>query len=263
MLDLKIGCDPELVLFDKEKGRIVPAVGLVEGTKEDPYMLPNGGMLQLDGTALEFGTPPVSPEGDNFGNALKETLGYVREYMHKRHGDRYSLKCGAIASFDSRDIDLNSPALEVGCSPQYRFVDGKLVELPVAAKLDPRRVPLGGHIHLGFAEKMSHEVAVASALTAVRSDYNPINYSRRYTEEDKVRRGCMRFGPYLALRIKEYGMELRDPSSSWLADPSAARRFSSAFTSMVSSIQGKGFRNVSYFGAMPSFDQHGLADLAY
>lgn len=230
----RIGCDPELFLFDKVLDRIVPACGLVEGTKESPISLINGGMVQLDGTVLEFGTPPVLPSRNNFGKALKETLDIIRKQLSDKHGDRYELRCGATASYHPDDIGVNHSGFLVGCDPQYVLVDGsKPVRyiLESVERLDRSCVPIGGHIHFGFADKMEgRKVQDHSSLRFIRAmNGKGLDFFIKDVECESTteRADTMAFCPSLpAVRVKEYGLEFRNLSSYWLASPKTASLFS-------------------------------------
>ena len=58
-MELKIGCDPELWIFDKKLGKIISAHGLFPGTKAEPYAVTHGA-VQVDGMAAEFNINPAS-----------------------------------------------------------------------------------------------------------------------------------------------------------------------------------------------------------
>jgi hypothetical protein len=245
-IEKKIGCDPELFLFDKKLDRIVPACGIVEGSKESPIMLINGGMVQLDGTVLEFGTPPVAPEGNNFSQALKQTLDIIRAQLSEKHGDRYELRCGAIAKYASQDIKASHEGLLVGCSPQYVLADFRKpvrVILDSQGKLKRNAVPIGGHIHFGFVDEMvGKEVMDYSALR-----YNKALISSGLREfmrdvdcdATAKRKYVMGFPENIpTIRIKPYGVEFRNLSSYWLACPAIADFFSIIHTLAVDKCLG-------------------------
>ena len=237
----KIGCDPELFLFDKVLDRIVPACGIVEGSKESPIMLNNGGMLQLDGTVLEFGTPPVDAEGDNFSKALKETLDIIRKQLSDNYGDRYELRCGASAAYSPEDITENHEGLIVGCSAQYVMVNDNSPTraiLESTGKLSPNAVPIGGHIHFGFTDKMESRIV---------EDYSALRYVRALERAgvthlikdvkciaSKIRNRIMGFPTKTpTIRVKPYGVEFRNLSSYWLAHPLIADKLSEWHSQVV------------------------------
>jgi hypothetical protein len=242
----KIGCDPELFLYDNIKKRIVPACGIVEGSKESPIVLKNGGMVQLDGTVLEFGTPPVDPTGLNFSKALIETLNIIRKQLFDKHGDRYELRCGAVAAYSSKDIRVGHAGLMVGCSPQYILSDGRRVIrgiLHSSGTISPRKVPIGGHIHFGFVDEMvGRKVMDYSALRFIRA-LNRLNISSFITDvpcdATKTRNSVMNFVEFTpTIRIKPYGVEFRNLSSYWLACPDVADLFSKFHTQAVRTALG-------------------------
>jgi hypothetical protein len=113
-LDLKLGCDPELYLYNTKKKRIVPANGLVPGDKHNPHLVP-GGNVQLDGTVLEIGTDPAS-SADEFLHNIRSIIEWVRNHL----GEDYEIRCGSNAKYYSWDSKkLLDGVLEVGCSAQY------------------------------------------------------------------------------------------------------------------------------------------------
>ena len=245
----KIGCDPELFLFDKVLDRIVPACGLVEGSKESPIMLINGGMVQLDGTVLEFGTPPVDAEGTNFSSALRQTLDIIRKQLFDKHGDRYELRCGASAAYSPQDITQNHEGLLVGFSPQYIMMREQAPVrgiLQSVEKLPLNNVPIGGHIHFGFVDSMLSEkvqdysamryisVLKRSELHRYLSDVNCSSVRRR---NDVM--GFPEGTP--TIRVKPYGIEFRNLSSYWLACHSVADLFSDLHSATVNACVGGRF----------------------
>lgn len=218
-MQLTIGCDPELFLFDNVEQKIVPAMGKIGGSKNKPLSLKCGGMVQLDGTVLEFGTKPVSVDDPcNFPNAIQEAITEIREKLYGRFKGRYDLRCGALASYEG-DYDYGT-ALDVGCSPQYTLSHDRVVALPSADTLDPSAIPVGGHIHLGFGCDM--DTTDPALIQSVRSHITHFHLSGVQSRRDLQRTNTMNIGG-TALRIKPYGYEYRNLSSMWLANKSIAR----------------------------------------
>lgn len=251
MLEIKIGCDPELVLFDKVLDKIVPAVGLVEGTKDKPFMFPNGGMMQLDGLALEFGTPPVKPVRDNFSRALKETLDYVRQYLLDKHGDRYELRCGSIVDF-SDDIADDDPSLAIGCDPQFhlpRDYNQGLELIHTGSTNNPAKIPLGGHIHFGLGRNLSSQLAEDSAKSLLKAYPMCVIVSEgRPALFGNERVDVMGILGLNAVRIKSYGVEYRNYSSAWLACPTFADTLANFYLIACQGLLGNTQHSLDYDG---------------
>lgn len=216
-INLKVGSDPEFFLFDKAKGRIVPAVGLVPGTKHSPHLL-HKGSVQVDGTLVEIGIDPASSE-DEFVENHAIVLEQVRELL----GPRYELHCGSLGAFHDDEIASLDPIhLKVGCDPEFRFssIDSKVMHVSKPDKLDPKRIPAGGHIHIGFTEEAPLE------------DVTFLRDCRKLHEQlssvlppivERTRHDVM-YGTYLStLRIKPYGIEFRAPDSYWTCTEDTVR----------------------------------------
>ena len=63
-IEVTLGADPELFIFNKKTDEPVCPYGMVPGTKEKPEKLgEDGHTIQMDGMALEFNIPP-SPDPD-------------------------------------------------------------------------------------------------------------------------------------------------------------------------------------------------------
>lgn len=209
-----IGCDPELFLFDNLLQRIVPAVGKIGGSKLKPMRLSKG-TVQLDGTVVEIGTDPASTaEGwiDNVQSVINE----VQAKLDARFHGRYSLRCGAIAGYAEEDITFSRTAFEVGCEPAYKFDGNELVRTSNTGDLSPSAIPIGGHIHIGFGCNLdvTDPVLVQSVKRYTRFVNSRLHEPVSGPVADRIREtGCLN-----SLRIKPYGVEMREWSSYWLAD---------------------------------------------
>jgi len=82
--NITIGCDPEVFIQD-EKGVIIPAVGLIGGTKEEPIKVLNGA-LQEDNVLGEFNTDPAISYGmfrDNIRTVMSQLENKVAPHKLK------------------------------------------------------------------------------------------------------------------------------------------------------------------------------------
>lgn len=212
-MQITIGCDPELFVFDKEKDRIVPAVGLVEGTKSSPHRLTDG-TVQLDGTVVEIGTDPAS-SGEEWVEKLISVVGEVREML----GDRYELRCGAIAAYEPEDCQFSNTHFDSGCDAQYTFDRrGRLLRVN-SSPYDHTAVPTGGHIHVGFGCDLpiTDPVLLKSAHQFTSHTPRPV-----INAHDLKRANMMAAVTQRIVRVKSYGVELRNPSAYWLGDKDCA-----------------------------------------
>jgi hypothetical protein len=225
-IQTQIGCDPELFLFDNKLQRIVPAIGKIGGSKQEPLKLKCGGMVQLDGTVLEFGTKPVDTGGLMFSEAIQESINEIRTKLHNRFHGRYDLRCGALAGYSAEDISENHTGFDVGCSPQFRMT-GKtsLAVVPMSVStLSRSKVPVGGHIHFGFGcnLELTDPVLLATIKSTLdmmsRMDLISILLFDTGNDEVEIRKHILGLRNRTVIRPKPYGFELRNMSSYWLAD---------------------------------------------
>jgi hypothetical protein len=208
-VDYLFGCDPELFVFDLEQSRYVGAYGIVPGTKEQPHML-DGGMVQVDGLALEFGIAPAEDEEEFIRN-----IKHVMDQIHTMIGPRYSLHAVPLVIFDE-DIIKNSPSenLELGCEPDFC---GYLREANPAPTLsDPCMRSGGGHIHIGWGSNVDGDKQTHfdhCCLLARQMDAT-LGLGSLYWDRDSRRRAI--YGRPGAFRPKSYGMEYRTASNAWM-----------------------------------------------
>lgn len=218
-MNVTIGCDPELFIFDNVKQRIVPAIGKIGGSKTSPMSLRAGGMVQLDGTVLEFGTAPATSSG-GFIRQLQANITEIRTKLDNRFHGRYELRCGALAGYDAEDIEENHIGLDVGCSPQYKFTShNSLQAVGGVSKLSREAIPVGGHIHVGFGCNLpvtdERLVVSAARFTELLHEFLPQFVSDHRSME---RQNILGIEYDAVVRIKPYGLEYRNMPSYWLAD---------------------------------------------
>lgn len=218
-MNVTIGCDPELFIFDNVKQRIVPAIGKIGGSKASPMILRAGGMVQLDGTVLEFGTAPAASSGD-FIRQLQANITEIRTKLDNRFHGRYELRCGALAGYDAEDIEENHIGLDVGCSPQYKFTShNSLQAVGGVSKLSREAIPVGGHIHVGFGCNLpvtdERLIVSAARFTELFHQYMPQFIANARCME---RQSILGIEHEAVVRIKPYGLEYRNMPSYWLAD---------------------------------------------
>lgn len=240
-MNMTIGCDPELFLFDNLLQRIVPAVGKIGGTKQKPLQLTKG-TVQLDGTVVEIGTHPASSPQE-FVDNLQSVISEVQTKLDNRFHGRYSLRCGALAGYSAQDISPNHIGFDVGCEPQYSFEDeNTLVKVEGQDKLDINAIPVGGHIHVGFGCNLpitDKRLVVSVARYVEKLWSRMVQTSTASTAQRNVLMNAHK----PIIRIKPYGFELRNLDSYWLADKGlAASMFSLLGTTATLLSSGNGSR---------------------
>ena len=135
-----IGTDPEFFLKRKD-GKFISAIPHINGTKEAPEPLENGGSIQYDNVAVEFTTDPAV-DGEDFvkkiGNAFKD--------VEKRIPNDCSLEASPSANFEEDELE-HEEAKRFGCDPDFDAWELKENDIPKCE--DPTLRTCGGHIHVG------------------------------------------------------------------------------------------------------------------
>jgi len=203
-----IGADPELLLFSDTLNRFVPSIGLIGGTKQDPFLIPSGA-LQEDNVTAEFNIDPVPVDTpDKFIQSITD----VRKYLDTLVAE-FGLKSRVVASAEYTDEDLETPqAQESGCDPD---INAYTLERNVYPPIHESSIRCaGGHIHYGsdeiFQDPGSREKFIKYCDYYVGAPLSII-------DEDTERRKT--YGRAGNFRYKPYGVEYRTPSNIWLKSP--------------------------------------------
>jgi len=205
--NLQLGADPEVFVFDGENP--ISAVGLVPGTKAEPFKVDNGA-VQLDGMAAEFNIDPAkNPEqfNANIQSVLSTLKGIIGDY-----------RLGAVptAHFGAELIAKQpASARELGCEPDYNAYTGK--ENPRPNADTPFRTG-AGHVHIGWGEgfdPFSTKHFNDCRMLAMQLDYH-LGVAAMSYDNDVERQSL--YGDFGCFRPKPYGMEYRVLSNAWLKD---------------------------------------------
>lgn len=212
-MEIMIGCDPEVFVYDNNLGEFVSGHTLIPGTKDKPFAVPFGA-IQVDGTALEFNINPAKTRKEFVGNVTRvyDTL------QRKISLNNNHLQLCAVPVADFReDIFANIPAenKRLGCEPDFDAYTGLANDPPDA----DRQFRTGsGHIHIGWTNGASVEdpdhLDVCRRV-AIQLDYFIGIYSLYWDSDDRRRE---LYGKAGAFRPKPYGMEYRTLSNSWLRE---------------------------------------------
>jgi len=208
-IDIKVGADPEV--FVKKDGVLVSAHGLVQGTKEDPFVVDKGA-VQVDGMALEFNIDPA----DN-AKEFSENVKVVMEILDDMVPD-HELVTTPTAEFGKAYIAAQpAEAREMGCDPDFNAWDeGKANPRPDG---DASFRTGAGHIHIGWAEgvDITHPEHLEACMMVVKQlDWTLGMMSMLYDGDEKRRK---LYGDWGAFRPKSYGVEYRVLSNAWLRSP--------------------------------------------
>ena len=196
---ITLGCDPELFL-QTIQGKMISAVGLIGGTKEEPLPLEVPGCaVQEDNVSAEFNIPPSKTFQD-----FKNHIQYVIYHLDaKAHGMGLQLaRHVASHSFD-KDQLTTWQAQVFGCDPDFNAWTERENPKPQSADFNLRSC--GGHIHVG---------AKLDPVSVIRSMDLHLGVPSVSLDGDTKRREL--YGKAGAHRRKPYGVEYRTLSNFWI-----------------------------------------------
>lgn len=233
-IPFKVGCDPEFALYSEAEKRYVPAIGLIPGTKENPFELEKGS-CQVDGTVLEIGIDPAKTQKD-FVTNIRTVLLQVRDILPPD----ITIKCGTYIRYE-KDIlkDIPASAFISGCDKQYSLLTGsdintvRLQEVHSSASRD--FVTLGGHVHIGFCEgeDITDKYHLLDCYAIM------MEFTRRFRI---TRPNAYRVETSNIARIKPYGIEVRSPDSTWLRNETSIRSMHSFCKNVVMRVLNNNHR---------------------
>jgi hypothetical protein len=210
------GCDPEVFLWNTETNQYVGAYGFVPGTKEAPYKL-DGGMVQVDGLALEFGIDPAVNEND-FVDKIKHIRNQIQTMLPKH----IQMRVEPIVEFSEAVMAAQLPEnLELGCEPDYDAYTKQANPAPTPPS--PLLRSGGGHIHIGWGVGLTeeHEEHFKHCCLMVRQLDCTVGTGSLFWDKATKRREI--YGKAGCFRPKPYGLEYRTPSNAWLRSEEITR----------------------------------------
>lgn len=201
-----LGADPEMFLYNKQQERLMPAFGLIGGTKEEPKPfvdLPQGFAYQEDGAALEFNVPPAPTSVDfcrNIRTAMNALSRTVLPLIYAQ---------GVGITLTPEELNHKS-AQNIGCKPDFNAYDknGEFKRQPFTAEQLGSERYAGGHFHVQYNTEALPHWAAARFLDLFLG-----LPSLRYDSQGGRREKYGRPGLY---RPKSYGIEYRTLSNFWL-----------------------------------------------
>jgi hypothetical protein len=204
-----IGCDPEF--FGMKAGQFVAMIPFVDGTKDEPAPLPNGGFVMRDNVAVEFGIPPARTVSQWVEN-INITLADMKEYLP----DDIELVAVPSAHFPRKELN-HDEAKEFGCDPDFNAWSGEKNKPPEGCSTSTFR-SCGGHIHVGYVQGSGNDFLLDDygKLRVIRTmdcfhgmfstilDNSPEAIARRKL-----------YGKAGCFRPTDYGVEYRTLSNFW------------------------------------------------
>ncbi len=201
--NLKVGADPEVFLASGDK--FVSAIGLVNGTKENPKYFGDNIFLQEDNVALEFSFKPAT---NKFELIHFIGMGLIKiEEVAKEHGLDVAVVPSAIFEEDQL---LHPNAMMFGCTPDFDAWKKQMNNAP-NPMINPGLRSAGGHIHIGYDEPTEE-----TNLLIIKAMDLFIGVPSLEIDTDQRRRQL--YGKAGCFRHKKYGVEYRTLSNFWIKD---------------------------------------------
>lgn len=199
MSKVLIGADPELFLRTIS-GKMISAVGLIGGTKDQPLPLEVPGCaVQEDNVSAEFNIPP----SDNLDD-FKRHINYVKSHLSDKAQKMGLLLADHVASYSFDNDQLESWQSQVfGCEPDMCAWTGRENPRPFSTDFNLRSC--GGHIHVG---------SDLDPDMVIRSMDLHLGVPSITLDPDTHRRSL--YGKAGACRRKPYGVEYRTLSNFWI-----------------------------------------------
>ncbi len=226
---LTVGADPELFGQDGS-GKIVPCIGLVGGTKDNPKPV-KGGAVQEDNVLAEFNILPATNAADFVSNI--NTVTSELDKILAASGLTSVVK--SSHNFEQEVlVNAGLQALEFGCDPDLdcwsRHENSKPTPYTTLRTA-------GGHVHVGYdnpTEDRSFEVAcILEYILGVPSVLLDADTDRRAM-----------YGQSGACRIKPYGVEYRVLSNFWLGSDNL-KKWVFDITSLVLNLKIEQLENLA------------------
>ena len=191
-----IGADVELALRDGDE--LVPACGLIGGTKQEPKWFEPHGNVQEDNVFAEYAINPCD-DVYKFINRNREMQKIVSQLTERE----VEVVCAVEFSLDLLH-GIGEQAMEFGCDPDFNAYTGRENPAPNGRQSGLRT--LGGHIHIDtLSNNRQWHVALCDLYLGVPSVI---------LDRDGARRREL-YGRAGAYRPKSYGIEYRTLSNFW------------------------------------------------
>jgi hypothetical protein len=205
-LNLKIGADPEVMLF--KNGKPISAIGKIKGTKDIPFKISKEGhSVQVDNVLLEFNVPPADNAKDMFKN-----IEFVLNWFKNHFDESHSIEIRSSVIYPKEEL-AHPDALKFGCDPDY---DAWIEDVNPAPSPDTQLRSAGGHIHVSYPDP-----EMRKSLEMVKLFDLFLGVPSIIKDDDAKRR--ILYGKAGAFRFKNYpggkgGFEYRTLSNFWIKD---------------------------------------------
>lgn len=218
-MDIKLGTDPELFVFDTRRDRFVSAHDMIPGTKAEPFKV-ECGAIQPDGLAAEFNIDAADTLEEwerNITTVLQILTDRIREVDRN-----YVLKFVPYAEFDLAYFkSLPDEAKVLGCDPDYRY-DGTLNINPSERIGGQPLRTASGHVHIGWT---NGQKLVGAHFEDCKFISRNFLYHDMFTPKTGLcHKRLQYYGMLGSFRPKPYGIELRAAGNWWVEKQETRRR---------------------------------------
>lgn len=201
---ITIGADPEVFIVDTTNDKVISSIGIIPGTKGDPYLIPELGKgygIEIDNILAEYNIPPAR-DMDEFSGSIKTMLDYLDKYV-KKVNPNYTVKCEASRMVDDDQLQSDEAKL-FGCSVDYNVYSMGPNPKPKGETTNLRSA--GFHIHVGYSNP-----SIETSLMGVKAMDLFVGVPSVLYDRDDKRRSL--YGKAGCFRLTEYGFEYRVLSS--------------------------------------------------
>lgn len=204
--NVTVGSDPEFLIFSELENKFISAIGMCNGTKENPEPITDKGhMIQIDGVGFEYNIPPCST-----AEGFVKEINFVKDYIYDTILKPKDLLISNSATGMFKDDQLQSKdAWEIGCSPDMNCWT---FEVNHPRKYESNLRAVGGHVAVGY-DKPDEDTSI-KLLQAMDLF---LGVPSVLLDNDTERRQL--YGKSGAFRFTKFGVEYRVLSNFWIFNP--------------------------------------------
>lgn len=205
---LTFGTDPEFMIFDPKKNKVVSSIPLFKGDKTNKTEIGNFSFYS-DNVLVEGTLPPTT--------GVDETVKNIGDFLKclTKHLAPNKILCRASHVYDDSELE-HEKAREIGCVRENDIYSLEMVEPPIEKIGNSGLRSAGGHIHLGVSFK--EDIHKCRNLLRILDLYVGIPSLFLDGDPTSARRREL-YGNAGRYRQTPYGVEYRSQGNWWIASP--------------------------------------------